>query len=329
MAEQQENTLYVPDGGDGAAAPAAEPSPVATSSTDSDRGNEVGLGKQLISEGEIATEVARRDAPAPATPPAEPPHVQHNQDQGLQKVQQDVALSQRQQAAIGERLDTLQETLVQFLSNQQQLAAEPETPTAAPPTPQVAAGELVQQAFNGVDMLDAEAVQGAMTTMVGRLQSSMPAPDNSGLQDVFSAVTQLGQRVDQIGTQVQQNQTATYNSQTQVRYGVNDEQYQAAMTQATKTVTDMGLFAAGSEAFQGAVHTQHHMIMAAMPKGQTPAPPNGVPNGTQGNVAQPPAPTVPGTIVQPGASANTGPPPENPAFVETVRDEDLWTPDAP
>jgi len=314
--------LYTPDAGD------APPQMGATGSRDSDLGQETGAA--IVSDAEIAAQAARRDNipgvdPQPngtqqAAPPSSAPQ-SGNWDAGLQQVQQDLKFSQKQNSELSGRINELQDTMISALATiQSQQPQQQDRPNQPAPPPQADPRAIVREAFAGVDMLDNDAVQSALSTALGSVgQAPAEQQDNT---EVIAALHQMNSRIEQIGGELQDNRNSAYQNSVKSQYSVNDEQVQAATQQAHQNVTSKGWYAEGTPEYNGALNAEYHHVLAGMSK-TSPSPTSPPAQRTQH------AQKDPGTsVVRPGATPSTGAPVPI-GEIPMVQDSDIWTPDAP
>ena len=296
MAETAQQELY-----------AADPEPQAqlsgTGSTDSDRNAEA--GNPIITESEIAaSEAARKDNPLPANQqPQEPAQPVDHWNTGLQKVQQELSARRQKEEQLAGRLDTLQDTLVQMM---QQQSNATQNQTEAPQLQGKSAGDIVKSAFEEVDMLDSDAVQEALSNVVNGIQSPGTDPQ------VNETIQQMSQKIESLSSQLNETATSNYWKQLEASKGVTEEQRLEAAAQAKQNVTDKGWYGESDPRFEGAVYTELEHILD---------------NANAKAPAQSRQPRVTGTVVKPGASARTGPPPSGLDSIPMVEDSDIWQAD--
>lgn len=283
---------------------AEQPQLSGTGSTDSDRDSEV--GQPLVTESDIAaSEAARKDNPPPQQSQQEPSQPVEHWNAGLQKVQQELSARRQKEEQLAGRLDTLQDTLVQMM--QQQQASPSQSSPSAEPQPRHEASDIVKSAFEDVDMLDSEAVQDAMSKVVNGVQSS-PSVDSR----VADTIQQMSQRIEALDRQLDAKNTSDYWKQLETQKGVTEEQRLEASARARQTVVDKGWYGENDPRFDGAVYAELEHIL----DGHSAKAPSTSSQQVRG----------PGTVVKPGASARTGPP-SGIDQIPTVDDSDIWQAD--
>jgi len=274
-----------------------------TGSTDSDRDSEV--GRPIVTESDIAaSEMARKDNPLPQPAPQEPSQPVEHWNTGLQKVQQESARRQKEEQLAG-RLDTLQDTLVQMMQQQQDTPSQPSP--SAEVQPKQSAGDIVKTAFEDVDMLDSEAVQNAMAKVVSGVQTSSSV-DSS----IANTIHKMSERIEALDKQLDAKSTSDYWRQLETQKGVTEAQRLEASAQARSTVIDKGWYQEDDPRFDGAVYAELEHILDG--------------NSTKAPSTSSQQVRGPGTVIKPGASARTGPP-SGIDQIPTVDDSDIWQAD--
>ena len=279
---------------------------IGTGSVDSDLGTEP--GPQLITEEEVAAEVGRRDEPRPIKQPKGEVVQDDKLAKDLQKVQQEQSARRQLQEKLEGKVDNLADMFERFMSSSRNEPAPESESNALSEFSDVEPSKIVQEAFEDVDMLDADSVQQAMSKIAGSMQG------DSSLRNELNA---LRQQVADIGGHIQKGKNDQYWTDFMSQHGLSQSDLDSMKESAHTEVADTGWYQRGSEGYDGALHSN----ILAQAKARS---------GKHSSGSSIPATRVPteGTdIVPQGASARTGIPLSGNDGIELTPPEALWRPD--
>ena len=276
---------------------------IGTGSMDSDMGHEP--GPQIITEEEVAAEIGRRDEPRPTPKPNEEPDNKIVKD--LQKVQQEQSARRQLQEKLEGKVDNLADMFERFMSHRNE--SGPATESNVPDEySDISPNKVVQEAFEDVDMLDADSVQSAMTKIASSMQ---------GDKNLRNELDTLRKQVSDIGGHLQKDKTTQYWTDFKEKHSLSQSDLEDMQSSAHDDDAETGWYQRGSEGYDGAFHSN----ILAQAKSR---------NGKQSSGSRTSANRVPtaGTDVVPnGASARTGIPVGGDDGIPLTPPEALWRPD--
>ena len=275
-------------------------------------------GPQMPSEAKEPEHVtepqpAQTELEAPQPPPGQ------DRDKAVQKLQQDLATTQR-------RVESLTEDLSGKIG---QILAKVDQPAAPVPATQPepkSAQEIVDGAFAEVDVFDVDSLKGAMTTAVTEI--AKPVASAEVLTALQEKIGKIDQQLGQITARNEQEQAKQadddYWNGWSKETGLTIEQRDAAFKSATEHIDTTYGYDPQSQSEQrtAAINVRFDSEVERLRggAGEAPPTPNAPPTPRE-------TPSAEGTEVVPkGSSATTGPPPQTDAVPE-VLDSALYVED--